>query len=553
MLQQLHIQNYAIIEALDIDLSKGLTVITGETGAGKSIMLGALSLILGQRADTTVLLDKNKKCVIEGWFNIEDYHLQHFFEENDIDYQIETSVRREINAAGKTRAFLNDTPVNLTVLKDFSAQLVDLHIQHETLELMSQQFQINVLDAIALHQSIVNDYRLEYKEYKQNVSNLNALEYEYNQLMADLEYVQFQFNELEEAHIQEGEQDELEQELRVLNNAETIQKDLSQIIGAFKHQELSVESQLNELNNQITHLAKYHKEIEALQQRFNSNLYDMQDVFSDLERIEQSTSLDNEKLTAVSDRLDLIYKLQKKHNVQTCEDLLKIQEEFESKLNSINTSTSSINELKAATKKQKETLLNSANIISEKRVAASKGLANTVSKLLEEVGMPGAKLKVAVDKQNDENININGLDTVQFLFAANQGTDFKAIKKVASGGELSRLMLCVKSQIAATTALPTLIFDEIDNGISGEVAQKVGNILNELAKNHQVICITHLPQIASKGDMHLFVYKENSDGITKTQIRVLEDKERIIEIAKMLSGDKPTDAAIQNAEELLIK
>lgn len=550
MLQKLSIQNYAIIESLDIDFSNNLTIITGETGAGKSIMLGALSLILGKRADANVLLDNAQKCIVEGHFKIQEYSLASFFTENDIDFEIETVIRREIAPTGKSRAFVNDTPVNLTILKELTEQLVDLHRQHETLDIQTQVFQLKTVDAIANQAEDIAEYQKKYQLYKLDKKKLQVLIEENKQANNNLDYIQHQYNELEEAGLQANELEKLEEEQNVLTNAEHIKETLGQLTHYLSESEGALVGQLNGVLSEVRSLQKFSNELEKISKRLESNYYELEDIASELTSIEESTVYDVERLNEVQQRLDIIYKLLKKHQAINISELINIQERLENQLSGFQSSTDQLNELQQKVIKQEKEVLQVAQKLSKQRSEAIPKLENAVNALLQEVGMEGAVLRIdqTIDEQHLSNY---GIDKLQFMFAANKGTALQPIHKVASGGELSRLMLCIKSQIAASTALPTLIFDEIDTGISGEVALKVGAILKDLAKAHEVICITHSPQIAGKGDKHYFVYKQQHRDRTSTHIRLLEPIEREEEIAKMLSGEKPTEAALANARELI--
>lgn len=551
MLQKLSIQNYAIIDELHIDFSDKLTIITGETGAGKSIMLGALSLVLGERADTNVLYDKENKCIIEAQFDIKKYQLEHFFEKENIDFDTTTLLRREISVQGKSRAFINDTPVNLNVLKELSEQLVDLHIQHQTLELNDLNIQMGMLDAIAKNDSLYKDYYSTYRHYQESLNQLNKLIEEGQKLQQEQDYLQFIFNELNEANLSESEQEQLENELKKLTNAETIKKQLSDITAGLSLNEQSANILLNNLHNALKSLLKINPELEPLQTRMQASLYELQDISDELEKAEQHIIHDEERINEINERLNILYNLQRKHHVQTITELQNIQKETEQKLNRITFASEETEQLKLKVANEKKELVLLAKKLSENRQKAIPGFEKKVNTLLKEVGMPYASIKIEQKTADENNITSLGIDKVEFLFTANKGMAFQNIRKVASGGELSRLMLCIKSQIADNTALPTLIFDEIDTGVSGEVAIKVGNILQQLSSSHQVICITHLPQIAGKGNTHLFVYKETDKKRTITKVRELKKEERIIEIAKMLSGEKPGEAAISTAKELL--
>lgn len=550
MLQRLSISNYALIDNLDIAFSKELNILTGETGAGKSIILGALSLILGQRAESKYFFNQDKKCVIEGTFLIKDYDLKSFFEENDLDEEAETVLRREISADGKTRSFINDTPVNLSTLKQLGEQLIDIHSQHATLAINNERFQLVVLDTLAAHAEILNEYRHTFKNHRLTAKQLHDSISLFEQAKAEQDYLQFQYDELEEARLVSGEQEQLEQELKVLEHAEEIKRSLVAANYLLSDSEKSVVAQLKETGNLLQGLEKYSAEIGSIAERLKSSLIELKDIYSELERVEQSTFIDEKRTLEINERLDIIYSLQKKHRVNTISALLEIQEEFAGKLNQLLSGEEEIARLTKEEALLKETLRKLAERISVNRKNHIPELEQHVQATLAEVGMPNALLQVSQETDFDQ-LTESGADKIQFLFSANKGQAPMPMNKVASGGELSRLMLSIKSLIAKRTALPTIIFDEIDTGISGEIASKVGNIMKQLAENMQVITITHLPQIASKRGTHFKVFKDESGQQTRTNIQQLTTEERITEVAKMLSGDKPGEFALQNAKELL--
>lgn len=551
MLQRLLIQNYALIEQLDISFSTGLSIITGETGAGKSILLGGLSLILGQRADTQALLKKDKKCFVEGEFVIKEYALQDFFKANELDYEDITTIRREISPEGKSRAFINDTPVNLNQLKELGSRLVDIHSQHETLTLNNSSFQLSVVDANAQHPVLLLDYQHKFKTYKVLQSTLNECIANEKQSKTDLDYFQFQFNELDEAKLHGGEQEKLEQELELLNNTEEIKLNLSRSYNALSMGEVNLVSQLNDIKTLLAAIIKYNPVYEELSSRLKSCHIELKDIAAEIEQMEQDVIYNPTRIEEINGRLNVLYQLQQKHRVSTVEDLLIIRNDLSDKLYNIVSLEENIEKLTAGLNKQFLELIKVAQKISDNRKTAIPKIEKEVKNLLSEVGMPNAILKIEHRVQEKEQVNASGLDVIRFLFSANKGSDFKELNKVASGGELSRLMLCIKALIAKLTALPTIIFDEIDTGVSGEIAFKVGTIMEAIAKEHQVIAITHLPQMASKGDTHFFVYKDIVKGITQSNIKKLSKEERVNEVAKMLSGEKLSEAAIQNARTLL--
>ena len=552
MLQKLSISNYALIDNLEISFDSGLNILTGETGAGKSIILGALSLILGQRAEGRYFFNQQKKCVIEGSFKIGAFHLKHFFEDNDLDYEAETVLRREISADGKSRAFVNDTPVNLTALKALGEKLIDIHSQHATMEINDPEFQLLVVDAVAKHDELLNDYRVKFRSYKKSTSKLQQLIDESDKAKADLDYYQFQFDELEKANLTEGEQEQLEKELYTLNNAGEIKRNLLGAYYLMQEGETSAIIQLREAGHQLSVLEKFNPQIAELHQRLNSSLIELKDIAAEIETLEQHTQTNDARAEEVNTRLGIIYILQKKHRVNTNAELLQLQDELSSKIQQAVFGDEAIDKLKIQLEKDKKELEKLATSLSANRKKAIPAIEKSVLDTLAEMGMGNSNLKVEqVVRKADDALTKNGVDEVKFLFTANKGHALSEMSKVASGGELSRLMLSIKSLIAQNTALPTIIFDEIDTGVSGEVANKVGQIMERLADNLQVITITHLPQIASKGKSHYFVYKDDNAATTYTRIKQLNEQERVMEIAKMLSGDKPGESALQNARELL--
>jgi len=549
MLKHLSVQNYALIDKLEVELSDGLTIITGETGAGKSILLGALGLIAGSRADTQSLQDKTKKCIIEASFNIKEYSLSSFFKEHELDYEAVTTIRREINPEGKSRAFINDTPVTLNQLKELGERLIDIHSQHQTLSLNGADFQLSVTDAFAKHETLLQEYQSDYKNYRSLEKQLTDLTERESQAKKDLDYFQFQFNELEDAGLKAGDQTDMEQELDTLSNAEEIQSTLSKAAFSLNGGDQNLLSSLNEIKIMLNGMAKFKPEIAELSTRINSSYIELKDLSDELESIEQEVVYDPKRIEVLNDKLDAIYRLQQKHQVKTVEELIAIKEEISNKLLDFSSLESEIEKVKTALAKVKTSLAAKAKTLSDNRKKVIPKIEKEIAFLLTSLSMPNAQLKI--EQQLTELFTASGTDKIQFLFSANKGSDFKELNKVASGGELSRLMLSIKSLIAQLTALPTIIFDEIDTGVSGDVADKVGSIMNSMAEKMQVITITHLPQIASKGNSHLFVYKEDKNNKTYSNIKKLNDAGRVQEIAKMLSTGKPTEAAISNAKELL--
>lgn len=552
MLKRLVIKNYALIDNLDISFSDELNIMTGETGAGKSIILGALSLILGQRAESKYFFNQQQKCIIEGTFLINEFHLDDFFKENDLDYDRETVLRREISPDGKSRAFINDTPVTLNTLKQLGEKLIDVHSQHATLEINDESFQLLVLDTIAGNGELLRRYKETYKSYRQTESKLKELIIKSEQAKTELDYLQFQFDELQKAGLISGEQEGLEQEQETLTHAEEIKRNLLGSITALNENEPSAIMMLKEALLNLNSAEKYNPEIRELSERLNSCLIEVKDILSEIGRIEQNSMINEARLEEVNARLDLIYSLQKKHRVSSDSELVQVREDLSSKLNHILFADEDIEKLRKQNSELFAELSGLADELSRSRSKSIPQVEASVIESLKEIGIPNAILNIQNELLPESRFEITGKDRIKFFFSANKGQTPQPMNKVASGGELSRLMLSIKSLIAVHTALPTIIFDEIDTGISGEIALKVGNIMEKLSKNMQVIAITHLPQIASKGHSHYIVYKEENTDITYTNIRKLHEDERITELAKMLSGNNPGESALQNARELLL-
>ena len=550
MLTRLSINNYAIIDELEIDFPGSLNVITGETGAGKSIIVGALGLILGNRADSTALVNKEKKCVVEGVFKADKKKaVLAFLKENELDVDDELVLRREIGVNGKSRAFVNDTPVNLSQLQELSSLLVDLHQQFDTSEVGESGFQREVLDALAGHFSVIDDYQQLFKQWQSMKKECEELKKQQLQFDKEADYNRFQFTELEEAGFRENELEEIDAELKLLNNSEGIKAALNKTYFELRESESPVVQQLKVLLNQLNIYASYHPDLPALLQRLQSAQIELQDIAEDIGRISEHINYDPEKIERLNERLSMGYKLQKKHGVSSTSELLDIQKQLAAKLQAVLNIENAIQQKEKERDKLFADAILLAKKIAEGRKKQVKPLEDKVNKLLVQVGMPNAKLKVDI---KPVELNFFGADTIDFLFDANRSGQFQPVRKVASGGELSRLMLCIKSLVAQSVDLPTMIFDEIDTGISGEAARQVGIIMKELAESRQVICITHQPQIAGKATAHFFVYKEIVKDTVKTNIRRLSTEERITTIAKMLSGEKPTAAAMENAREMVM-
>ncbi len=557
MLQKIYIQNYAIINELEIDFSDKLNIITGETGAGKSILMGALSLILGERADSTVLLQKEKKAVVEGSFKAQHKkNIMDFLKENDLDADEGLMIRREIAANGKSRAFVNDTPVNLNQLKALGSLLVDLHQQFDTQELNSSDFQQEVLDALAGNLEILQQFQQVFHQYKKSKKELTELRSEQSAANAVLDYNQFLFDELDEANFTANELEELDIELKLLSNAEGVKQELTGICYDLKESEQPVVQQLKALYNRLHTLDKYHTGIAELGKRLHSTQLELADIADELEHINNSIHYSADRIQLVSDRISMGYKLQKKHGVTATSELLVLKDELQQKLNEILNISEAIQQKEKQTAELLHQCSQTANIISDNRKKNIKPFTENINSLLVRIGMPNARF--TAEALPLEALGELGIDKIEFLFDANlpagqggKSNRFEPLRKVASGGELSRLMLCIKSLVAKKLQLPTLIFDEIDTGISGEAAKQVGNIMKELSASHQLISITHQPQIAAKADAHYFVYKAIEKDKIVTSIRLLNNDERITTIAQMLSGEKPTAAALQNAREMV--
>ncbi|MGN6298826.1 MAG: DNA repair protein RecN [Ginsengibacter sp.] len=552
MLQQLQIHNYAIIDSLEINFSGNLNIITGETGAGKSILIGALGLILGDRADTSVLLDKQKKCFIEGVFKTDYSSVKNFLLKNDLDADQEMLIRREIAANGKSRAFINDTPVTINQLKQLSQLLVDLHQQFDALELNSNDFQRDVIDALAKNSKELEEYQLVFKNYKTELLQLEQLKSEQIAANRELDYNRFLFDELEEANFSENEIENIEAEIRLMSNAENIKSTLSQVYYTMEEGEQPLLQELKVIHQKLQGLQKLYPEIELLNQRLSSAHIELKDIASEIDSINARVNYDEEKISRLNDRMAVGYALLKKHNVNTTAQLIEIKNNLEAELEKVTNLSEAIAMKEKLAQQYFDDAVARAKSISAKRQKEILPFEEKVNRLLVQMGMPNAKIKVEIS--HEESLNAFGADKIEFLFNANLSSahrQFEPVRKVASGGELSRLMLSIKSLVAKRIQLPTLIFDEIDSGISGEAARQVGIIIKQLSASHQVIAITHQPQIAAKANTHFFVYKEIKEDKIATAIKILDQDERITAIATMLSGKKPTAAAFENAKEMM--
>ena len=551
MLTHLHIENYALIRQSDIDFEGGFVAITGETGAGKSILLGALSLLLGQRADTKALYDPQRKCIVEAVFNITRDDIKALFESNDVDYASdgEIIIRREILTNAKSRAFVNDTPVSVSFLKELGSHLIDIHSQHATLLLGDSTFQTSVLDSIGNNRAIVDDYQTKYHKYIDNKHLLERLTAEEQQNRKDFDYNKFLYDELVQANLQEGEQEALEEESTLLANAENIKQSLSQVSELCDGEEDSALQRLNMSKSLLGKTASFHKEIDSLYGRLDSTLIELRDIVSTIEDIYEQVNFSPERQQAVEERLDTIYRLQKKHNVNSVAELLEIQNHLKSLINRVDDSDRMIHEIMEAVDKSFAEVQKAGEKLSASRKKAAKALEITIAPLFADLGMENATLKAEVNRAAE--YGPNGNDSVMLLFNANKGGELRELGKVASGGEMSRLMLAIKSLTAQAGLLPTVIFDEIDSGISGDISVKVGRIMQRMAETMQVIAITHLPQIAARASQHYKVYKSEEKELTASNIRLLTNNERKYELAIMLSAEPPTKAALQTASELM--
>lgn len=549
MLTQLSINNYALINQLTIDFTDGLSIITGETGAGKSILLGALGLVLGNRADLSSLKDTTKKCIVEAKVSIANYNLTSFFNEVDLDYESETIIRREILPSGKSRAFVNDTPVKLSVLNELRVKLVDVHSQHQTLALSDNSFQFAIVDALANTQETIASYKRGFLELNKLKKELEALVQTQKEANKKHDYNLHLFNELEEANIKAEEQEELEEKLEKLNNIEDIKLNLSEALELSINDEIGIQNLLNTLESRLSKIASFSKEYQELSTRVDSIKIELDDIITELEDANENVDFNPNEIEEINDRLQLLYNLQKKHYVSSNSELLVILEDLSNQVSQVENAEETINNKKKEFEDVAAKLDKVAAIITKKRQQKIPALTKQLEVLLADLGMQNARfsIKITPTKKYFEN----GKDELSFLFSANKGGNFGELKKVASGGELSRIMLSVKKILSENTHLPTIIFDEIDTGVSGEVSNKIAAIMQQMSNNMQVIAITHLPQIASKGNNHYKVFKKEVNGVTTTSLKQLTAEERVVEIAEMLSGKDISDSALTHAKELL--
>ena len=549
MLKRLHISNFALINEMEVSFPGNLTVITGETGAGKSIFLEALSLALGKRADLSALNLKTKKCIIEAEFSATNLDLNIFFLEHDLDFEPNLILRREINADGKSRSFLNDSPVSLSVLKLLSEKLIDIHSQHQTLLLNQSNFQLELLDTFAESLKIFKEYKIEFSSFTKSKIELQSLQEQEKLAKKELDYFQFLYSELEETEIKAGLLSGLEEESSKLENSEIIKSNLLAASNAISGNEINILIDLGKTKQSLQSLSKYSKNYSLLSDRIQSLYIELKELSADIEDAANEVVFDSDKLSQVNIKMDKLNRLLKKHQVNTEEDLLKIKSDIENKLNQFNSIENTIISKQKLIQVSQNNCLKLSEELTTLRTKAIHGIEQTIKKTLAELSMENAIFKIELSQKSD--LGINGLDELKFLFTANKGAELNELHKVASGGELSRLMLSLKALLASKKQLPTIIFDEIDTGVSGDVADKIGEILLSMGNNMQVIAITHLPQMASKGNHHLFVYKKDDEDKTVSYIKQLNKAERINEIAKMLSKSNPTVSAIKNATELL--
>lgn len=551
MLKILHIENYALIDRLDLSFEEGLSVITGETGAGKSILLGALSLILGQRADNRVLLEGAQKCVTEATFLVGSYRLQAFFEENDLEFDPETCIiRRELFSNGKSRAFVNDSPVSLNVLKELSGRLIDIHSQHQNLLLGDDAFQRDIIDTVAGSSALLVAYKEAFNRYKELQASLRKMEDKALKAKEEEDYLRFQSEQLIGAALVEGEQEALEAEWEILTHSEEIKTGVGKVFNLLDDEEHGVVTALKAALNQTEHLLKVYPKLQEAGERIRSSYLDIKDLSRELEVLLHDVEVNPARMDQVSQRLNLLFTLQQKHHVKDSAGLIALRDEFTEKLNFIESFDSTLSDIKKQLIEAEATTQELADLLTDKRLGVLEPIEKRMVGQLVQLGIPKAVVRIEASKKP---LDSDGQDVLDFLFSANAQASPQAIGRIASGGEISRIMLCIKSLIAETTSLPTLLFDEIDTGVSGEIAHKMGSIMKDIADKRQVLCITHLPQIAVKGNHHFKVLKVELDGKTLTKVKALDAEERLNEIALMLSGANLTEAALRNARQLMLE
>ncbi|HTJ49762.1 MAG TPA: DNA repair protein RecN [Cyclobacteriaceae bacterium] len=550
MLKHLTIKNYALIKHLELEPSAHLNAVTGETGAGKSIMLGALGLLMGNRADSKALWDENEKCVTEGVFSIAEYKLKSIFKTEDLDYDDMTVLRREISPGGKSRAFINDTPVTLDVMKKIGSLLMDIHSQHETLQLGNQTFQLRLIDTYASNQKLQDEYAECWTAFLKSKKEFENLTRDAETLRQEADYIRFQLDELVKAGLDEINQDALESELKISEHAEEIKSRFNQVLELVSRSEFAARNAIAEAKGHLQNISDYSQSYDSLHQRLESLLIEMDDILNEVEREENNIEFDPERAELVKEKLSSVYRLLKKHKAANLTELLTLQEDLQRKADITSNLDEALANAESAYQKAATQLQKVGTKLSDSRKKVFTPICQQIIKLLRELGIPEANLNI---EQQEAEATSNGIDKIEILFSANKGIATKPLTQVASGGEFSRLMFCVKYVMAEKTSMPTLVLDEIDNGISGEIAIKLGSMMKEMAAKHQLITITHLPQIAAKGDSHFYVFKNNSDHKTVSAIKTLSRDERIEEIAKMIGGEKPSKVALENARELLVK
>ncbi|CCH01894.1 DNA repair protein RecN [Fibrella aestuarina BUZ 2] len=548
MLSHLLIKNYALIEQLEMVPDGALNIITGETGAGKSIMLGAIGLLLGHRADTRVLYDPSQKCVIEGSFNVTGYVIETIFEEEELDYAELCIVRREISPSGKSRAFVNDTPVNLETLRRVTSQLMDIHSQHDSVMLGSNEYQLQIVDTYAQDDDRLRTYRADYQTYRDRQMTYDHLQNEAGAMRREFDYNNFLYQELLKANLQADEQELLEQELNVLENAGEIKERLLMAFEYLDNPEQSVVSQLKSAVGCLNQVTKVAEQYKALQERAQSALIELRDLADEISTEQESVDIDDSRAEVVRERLSLIYQLQTKHQASNIAALIALRDELGQKVSQVLNLDDELAKAKAKAEAAQKKMLTSAEALSKARMAVLKPIEKEIKGLLDDLGMPNASLQISAEKGRPTP---SGIDTVSFLFSANKGVKPQQLKNVASGGEFSRLMMAIKYILASKRSLPTIIFDEIDTGVSGEIAIKMGHMMRDMAHTHQLIAITHLPQIAAQGTAHYFVYKDHSAAKTVSRVRRLSFEERVQEIAQMIGGKTPSPSAVSSAREIL--
>jgi len=549
LITSLSIKNYALIDSLQVQFNQGFSIITGETGAGKSILLGGLSLILGKRADLSSIKDTSKKCIIEAVFDVTNYNLESLFEANDLDYEPQTIIRREILPTGKSRAFINDSPVNLAALQLLGEQLIDIHSQHETLQLVDDAFQFEIIDALASNDTLLKDYTIQLKEFKTIQKELDALMKFKADAIKEYDYNAFLLKELTEANLVEGELETLEEELETLSNVEEIRETLSHASQVFSEEEIGLLSVLSQLKGNFKKIGPYAAKYQGLYERIESSLIELDDVYAELEKLQDQLDADPERLEKVSSKLSLLNNLFQKHLVSSVSELIQIKDQLTDKVSETENLDENIQKKENQLQQQKNALNKLSKQLHDNRTKAIPELSNQLETMLRDLGMPNAKFKMSL--KYSDSFYANGKDELSFLFTANKGGQFNELKKAASGGELSRIMLAIKSILSKYKQLPTIMFDEIDSGVSGEISNKMGQIMLQMSQYMQVFAITHIPQIAAKGHTHFKVYKEDVDQVTLTNLKKLNHDQRLVEIAQMLGGVEISSSAMAHAKQLL--